>query len=107
LFHHCGIIGHIRPNCWKFKAAPKKENQAVASTRQGKKGKKNSIVSHAPYPKPRVMHPLRKFSSQRFVPTCHHCGKVVHIRSHCFNLKPLVLENKNYVSGKVVRFWSR
>jgi hypothetical protein len=32
--HHCGIIGHIRPNCsklksqrpWNKKAAPKKEN---------------------------------------------------------------------------------
>jgi hypothetical protein len=67
--HHCGIIGHIRPNYWKFKAAPKKKNQAVAPTRQGKKGKKNSIVPHASYPKPRVVHPPRKLPSQRFVPT--------------------------------------
>jgi hypothetical protein len=98
--HHCGVIGHIRPNCWKFKAAPKKENPAVSPTRQGKKGKKKSIVPHASYPKPRVVHPPRKLPSQRFVPTCHHCGKVGHIRPHCFNLKPHVQKNKNSVSRK-------
>ena len=95
--HHCGVIGHIRPNCWKFKAAPKKENQAVASTLQGKK---IYIESHASYPKPRVMHPPRKLSSQRFVPTCHHCGKVGHIRPHCFNLKSQLQKNKNSISRK-------
>jgi hypothetical protein len=93
--HHCGVIGHIRPNCWKFKAAPKKENQAATSTLQGKKGKKIYIEPHASYPKPRVVHPPRKLPSQRFVPTCHHCGKVGHIRPHCFNLKPHVQKNKN------------
>ena len=49
----------------------------IASTHQGKKGKKNFIVPHASYPQPRVMHPPRKLPSQRFVPTCHHCGKWV------------------------------
>jgi hypothetical protein len=65
----------------------------VALTRQGKKCKKNSIIPHASYPKPRVMHLPRKLHSQRFVPTCHHYGKVDHIRSHCFNLKPHVQKN--------------
>jgi hypothetical protein len=74
--HHCGIIGHIRPNCKKFKAASKKENQAIASTLHGKK---IHLEHHAFYPKPRVMHPPRKLPSKRFVPTCHHCGKVGHI----------------------------
>ena len=72
----------------------------VVPTRQGKKGKRNSIVSHASYPKPRVVHPPRKLNSQRFVHTCHHCGKVGHIRLHCFNLKPYVHKNKNSVSRK-------
>jgi regulator of replication initiation timing len=76
------------------------EKPAVAPTHQGKKGKKNSLVSHASYPKPRVVHPPRKLPSQRFVPTCHHCGKVGHIRPHCFNLKPHVQKNKNSVSWK-------
>jgi regulator of replication initiation timing len=51
----------------------------VAMTHQGKEGKKNYIDPHASYPKPRVMHSPRKLPSQRFVPTCHHCGKVGHI----------------------------
>jgi hypothetical protein len=76
------------------------EKPAVAPTQQGKKGKKNSLVSHASYPKPKVVHPPRKLPSQRFVPTCHHCGKVGHIRPHCFNLKPHVQKNKNSVSRK-------
>jgi hypothetical protein len=66
------------------------EKPAVAPTQQGKKGKKNYLAYHASHPKPRVVHPPRKLPSQRFVPTCHHCGKVGHIRPHCFNLKPHV-----------------
>jgi hypothetical protein len=72
----------------------------VALTWQGKKGKKNSIVPHTSYPKSRDVHPPRKLPFQRFVPTCHHCGKVGHIRPHCFNLKPHVQKNKNFVSRK-------
>ena len=63
---------------------------AVDPTHQGKKSKKTFIMPHASYPKPRVVHPPRKLHSQRFVPTCHHCGKVGRIRSYCFNLKPHV-----------------
>jgi hypothetical protein len=76
---------------------------AVSPIRQGKKGKKgkkNSFVPNASLPKPKVLHPHRKLPSQRFVPTCHHCGKVGHIRPHCFNLKPHVQKNKNSVSRK-------
>jgi hypothetical protein len=69
----------------------------IAPTRQGKK---NSIVPYASYPKPRVVHPSRKLPSQRFVPTCYHCGKVGYIQPHCFNLKPHVQKNKNFVSRK-------
>ena len=71
----------------KVKESSGEGKLAVAPTRQGKKGKKNSIVSHASYPKPRVVHPPRKLPSQRFVPTCHHYGKVGHIQPHFFNLK--------------------
>ena len=72
----------------------------ISPTSQGKKVKKNFIVPHASYPKPRVVHPPRKLPSQRFVPTCHHYGKVGHIRPYCFNLKPHVQKNKNSVSRK-------
>ena len=71
---------------------------AVAPTCQGKKGKKNFIVPHTSYPKPRVVHPPRKLHFQMFVPTCHHCGKLGHIQPYCFNLKPYVQKNKNFVS---------
>jgi hypothetical protein len=58
------------------------------------KGKPVVAPTHASYPKPRVVHPPRKLPSQRFVPTCHYCGKVSHIRPHCFNLKPHVHINE-------------
>jgi hypothetical protein len=73
---------------------------AVSLTRQGKKGKKNSFVPNASVPKPKVVHPPKKLPSQRFVLTCHHCGKVGHIQPHCFNLKPHMQKNKNFVSRK-------
>ena len=57
-------------------------------------------MPYTSYPKPRVVHPLRKIPSQRFVPTCHHCGKVGHIRPYCFNLKPHVHINENSYSRK-------
>jgi hypothetical protein len=72
----------------------------IASIHQGKEGKKNYIESHASYPKPRVMLPLKKLPSQRFVPACYHRGKVGHIRPHCFNLKPHVHINENFHSKK-------
>jgi hypothetical protein len=91
---------HIRPNCWKFKAAPKKENQATALTLHGKKGKKIYFEHHASYPKHRVMHPLRKLHSKRFVPACHHCEKVGHIRPKCFDLKSHKHKSENSYSKK-------
>jgi hypothetical protein len=98
--HHCGVSGHIRPNCWKFEATPKKENQAAASTLHGKKGKKIHLEHYAFYPKPRVMHPPRKLPSKRFVPICHHCGKVGHIRPKCFDLKSHKHKSENSYSRK-------
>jgi hypothetical protein len=67
------------------------EKPAVAPTQQGKKGKKNSLVSHASYPKPRVVHPPRKLPSQRFVPTCHHCNTPSPLR---LGLSPFFFYNK-------------
>jgi hypothetical protein len=39
-------------------------------------------------PKSKYVPPFRRQASQKFVPTCHHCGKVGHIRPNCFKLKP-------------------
>lgn len=75
-------------------------NHATAPTPQRMQGKKNFVKPHAPHPKPRAMHPPRHVHSQRFVPTCHHCGKIGHIRPMCFQLKPQVHKNKNSYSRK-------
>ena len=32
------------------------------------------------------MHMLRNQPSQRFIPTCHKCGKIGHIHPKCFQL---------------------
>jgi hypothetical protein len=55
---------------WNKKDAPKKEKDVV----------EYSISKYVP--------PYRRQPSQRFIPTCHHCGKIGHILSNCFNLKP-------------------
>jgi hypothetical protein len=81
--HHCGIVGHIRPNCchlksqraWNKKDALRKKKDVVES----------SMSKYVP--------PHRRQPSQRFVPTCYHCGKIGHIQSSCFKLKPR--EHKN------------
>jgi hypothetical protein len=78
----------------KIKESLGEGKPVVAPTHQGKKGNKNYIELHASYLKPRVVHPPRKLPSQRFVPRCHHCGKMGHIRPHYFNLKPHVQINK-------------
>jgi hypothetical protein len=105
---HTSKIVFVKPV--KVKESSGERKPAISPTwqgKKGKKGKKNYIVSHASVPKPRFAHPSRKLHSQRFIPTCHHCGKVGHIRPHCFNLKPHVQKNKILYLGKIVRGWSR
>ena len=51
--------------------------QVAAQTLQGKK---ILVEPHVSYFEPRVMHSPRKLPPQRFVPTCHYCRKVSHIR---------------------------
>jgi hypothetical protein len=71
--HHCGIVGHIRPNCgqlkfprtWNKKNAPKKEKD---------------VEEHS---KTKYVPPHRRQSTQKFVPICHHCGLSSPIRSKC------------------------
>jgi hypothetical protein len=54
-------IVFVKP--FKVKESSSEEKPTVASTQQGKKGKRNSIVPHASYPKLRVVHPPRKLTS--------------------------------------------
>jgi hypothetical protein len=53
---------------------------------RGKKGKgilPNSYVFHST---PKPAHMSSNKPSQRFIPTCHHYGKIGHIRPKCFQL---------------------
>jgi hypothetical protein len=71
--HHCGMVGHIRPNCgqlkfprtWNKKNAPKKEKGV----------EKHSKTKYVP--------PHRRQPTQKFVPICHHCGLSDHILPKC------------------------
>jgi hypothetical protein len=55
--HHCGIVGHIRPNCCQLK-----------SQRPWNKKEKDVVEPFTS----KYVPPHRRQPSQRFVPTCHH-----------------------------------
>ena len=52
--HHCGVIGHIRPQCHNLK---KEQNHVARSFSKKPSGPKHIV--------------------------CHHCGAFGHLRSHC------------------------
>ena len=58
--HHCGVIGHIRPQC------PKLKREQTYVTR--------SLLKRPSGPKPIV---------------CHHCGAFGHLRPHCSKFQAL------------------
>ena len=50
--------------------------------------KRNQKVERkAPKPKPSFRSHPRDLSGSKFVPTCHHCGVIGHIRPQCSMLK--------------------
>ena len=57
--HLCGIVGHIRPNCFLLRQKPKYETRFV----------------------------VRNIDVPQFVPVCHFCGVFGHIRSNCHKFK--------------------
>ena len=58
--HHCGVIGHIRPQCHKLK----RERNHVTRSLPKKSGGNKHIV-------------------------CHHCGAFGHLRPHCSKFQAL------------------
>ena len=52
--HHCGVIGHIRPQCHKMK---REQNQVARSIPKKPSGPKHIV--------------------------CHYCGAFGHLRPHC------------------------
>ena len=57
--HICGVVGHIRPNCYLLRQKPKSENRFV----------------------------VRNIDVLKFVLVCHFCGVHGHIRPNCHKLK--------------------
>ena len=54
LSYHCGVIGHIKPQCYKLK---REQNHVVRSLPKKPSGPKHIV--------------------------CHHCGASGHLRPHC------------------------
>jgi hypothetical protein len=94
--HHCGIIGHIRPNCyllksqksWKKLDAPKKgsvdpspSKYAIPYRRHISQRDKGFVICENANNK--FAEPVKKHSNKRSQPTCHLCGVSGHIRQHC------------------------
>jgi hypothetical protein len=44
--------------------------------------------------------PHMRQASPKFVPTCHHCGKIGHIWPNCFKFKPREHKSENSYSRK-------
>ncbi|XP_059429117.1 uncharacterized protein LOC132162924 [Corylus avellana] len=63
-----------------------KKKEKASPTSNGKKGKNGEVhPTKSPLPKNKFNH---VHPSQRVARTCHHCGKIGHIRPNCFKLKP-------------------
>jgi hypothetical protein len=74
----------VKPVCKEENLAKKKEMLPPVS--RGKKGKEILTDSYVSRSTPRRAHMPRNQPTQRFIPTCHHCGKIGHIRPNCFQL---------------------
>ena len=58
--HHCGVIGYIRPQCYKLK---REQNHVARSLPKKPSGPKHIV--------------------------CHHCGAFCHLRPHCSKFQAL------------------
>jgi hypothetical protein len=74
----------VKPACKEENLAKKKEMLHPVS--RGKKGKGILTDSYVSRSTPRRAHMPRNQPTQRFIPMCHHCGKIGHIRPKCFQL---------------------
>jgi hypothetical protein len=99
--HHCGIIGHIRPNCyllksqkpWNKQDAPKKDSGERSSSDKyvpprrrhiSQRGKDFVICENSNL---KFAEPIKKHSNKQRQPICHHCGTSGHFRPHCLHIQ--------------------
>ncbi|BFG26512.1 hypothetical protein CerSpe_127860 [Prunus speciosa] len=99
--HHCGVKGHIRPRCHilRIESQGSKESKfkTHVSSFKGYVAVKSVVCTRDKHSS------LEKFGFQqpkRFIPTCHHCGTLGHIRPKCFELRNF--EQKPFVHFKKV-----
>ncbi|CAL8150698.1 unnamed protein product [Prunus armeniaca] len=99
--YHCGVKGHIRPRCNALR------NVSRATDANGFKNHISSLKTRELAKSvicTRDKHfSLAKFGFQqpkRFIPICHHCGTLGHIRPKCFELRNF--EQKPFVHFKKV-----
>jgi hypothetical protein len=77
-------LNFVKPMCKEENLAKKKVLYPLVS--RGEKGKRILTDSYVSRSTPRRAHMPRNQPSQRFIPTCHHYGKIGHIRPNCFQL---------------------
>jgi hypothetical protein len=77
-------LNFVKPVCKEENSA--KKNVVYPSVSRGEKGKGILTDSYVCRSTPRCAHTPRNQPFQRFIPTCHHSGKIGHIRPNCFQL---------------------
>ena len=54
---------------------------------QGSTSKPQKVTGKINFVKAKVVNPIpQKQAKVKFIPTCHHCGRIGHIRPTCFKL---------------------
>ncbi|CAL8151441.1 unnamed protein product [Prunus armeniaca] len=99
--HHCGVKGHIRPRCHilriESQVSKESEFKTHVSSFKGYAAVKSMVCTRDKHSS------LAKFGflqPQRFIPICHHCGTLGHIRPKCFEYRNF--EKKPFVHFKKV-----
>ncbi|CAL9006821.1 unnamed protein product [Prunus brigantina] len=99
--HHCGVKGHIRPRCHilriESQVSKESEFKTHVSSFKGYAAVKSVVCTRDKHSS------LAKFGflqPKRFIPICHHCGTLGHIRPKCFEFRNF--EQKPFVHFKKV-----
>ncbi|CAL9004621.1 unnamed protein product [Prunus brigantina] len=99
--HHCGVKGHIRPRCHilriESQVSKESEFKTHVSSFKGYAAVKSVVCTRDKHSS------LAKFGflqPKRFIPICHHCGTLGHIRPKCFEFRNF--EQKPFIHFKKV-----
>ena len=100
--HHCGVVGHIRPHCYKLNKIASHDSFKPVCHCCG-------IVGHIRPNCFKLNRIPNSFSS--FKPTCHHCGKIGHIKPNCVKLNKkagvILKKHEKVIKPKIKSIWVR